>query len=82
MADAQLDWIKLSEVDRIHFAWAGSMETGKPHYYRIHGPRLLIEYDNTQNNANHIHAVYRDLANDFGEDMLRRHYERSEHHDG
>ncbi len=81
LADARLDSIKSAEVERIHFAWAGSIEVGKPHYYRIHSPKLLIEFDNTQNNANHIHAVYRDLANDFGEDMLRLHYEQSGHHD-
>jgi hypothetical protein len=81
LADVQLDRIAPAEVERIHFAWAGSIEAGKPHYYRVHSPRLLIEFDNTQNNANHIHAVYRDLANDFGEDMLRLHYERSGHHD-
>jgi len=81
LADAQRDRIRSPEVERLHFAWAGSIEPGRPHYYRIHSPKLLIEYDNTQNNANHIHTVYRDLANDFGEDMLRLHYERSGHHD-
>ena len=81
LAQAQLDRIKTSEVERIHFAWAGSIEAGKPHYYRIHSPKILIEYDNTQNNANHIHTVYRDLVNDFGVDILRRHYEQSGHHD-
>lgn len=81
LAEAQSDKVKKSEVERIHFAWAGSIEAGKPHYYRIHSPKFLIEYDNTQNSANHIHTVYRDLVNDFGEDMLRRHYERSGHHD-
>jgi hypothetical protein len=81
LADAQLARIKIAEVERIHFAWAGSVEAGKPHYYRVHSQKLLIEYDNTQNNANHIHTVYRDLVNDFGEDMLRRHYEKGGHHD-
>lgn len=80
LADAQLGRIKASEVERIHFAWAGSIDAGKGHYYRIHSPMLLIEYDNTQNNANHIHTVYRNLVNDFGDDMLRRHYEQSGHH--
>jgi hypothetical protein len=56
------------------FAWAGSSEPGNGHYYAVHGPRLLIEYDNTQNGANHIHAVWRDLANDWGEDVLAHHY--------
>ena len=56
------------------FAWAGSTELGHGHYYAVLGPRLLIEYDNTQNGANHIHAVWRDLANDWGEDVLAAHY--------
>jgi hypothetical protein len=56
------------------FAWAGSDEPGRGHYYAIRGPRLLIEYDNTQNGANHIHAVWRDLKNDWGEDLLAAHY--------
>jgi hypothetical protein len=56
------------------FAWAGTTEPGRGHYYAVRGPRLLIEYDNTQNGANHIHAVWRDLANDWGEDMLAAHY--------
>jgi hypothetical protein len=80
LADVQLERIKTSEIERIHFAWAGSIDAGKPHYYRIHSPKLLIEYDNIQNNANHIHTVYRDLENDFGEDMLQLHYEKSDHH--
>jgi hypothetical protein len=50
---------------------------GKGHYYRIHGPTLLIEYDNTQNNGNHVHSVVRDLTNDWGEDLLKMHYEAS-----
>lgn len=70
----------LARVDRagfgkLHFAWAGGLEAGQPHYYRIHGPTVLIEYDNTQNGANHIHTVYRDLERDFGGDALRAHYQ-------
>jgi hypothetical protein len=67
------------EIDRLGFAWAGGAERGQPHYYRIQGERLLIEYDNTQRGANHIHAVWRDLANDFGGDALARHYAQSRH---
>jgi hypothetical protein len=59
--------------DKVRFAWAGGIEPGQAHYYRIHGPTLLVEYDDTQNNANHIHTVYRDLDNDFGGDALRAH---------
>jgi hypothetical protein len=58
---------------KVRFAWAGGLESGQKHYYRVHGPTLLIEYDNTQNDANHIHTVYRDLDNDFGGDVLRKH---------
>lgn len=57
----------------VRFAWAGGIESGQKHYYRVHGPTLLIEYDNTQNDGNHIHTVYRDLERDFGGDALRRH---------
>lgn len=60
--------------EKVRFAWAGGIEPGQPHYYRVHGPTLLIEYDNTQNGANHIHTVYRDLQRDFGGDLLREHY--------
>ena len=62
----------------LHFAWAGGVEKGEPHYYRLQGPRFLVEYDCTQNDANHIHAVWRDPEGDFGEDLLARHY--GEHH--
>jgi hypothetical protein len=67
--------IREAGVDGIHFAWAGGAERGDPHYYRVHGPTFLIEFDNTQNNANHVHSVFRDLENDFGRDTLRAHYE-------
>jgi hypothetical protein len=71
----QLDRIEHAGFGKLHFGWAGSIEPGKPHYYRLHGPTVLIEYDNTQNNANHIHTVWRDLERDFGGDLLRSHYE-------
>ncbi len=66
--------IKKAGIENLSFAWAGSMSPGAGHYYRIQGPMLLIEYDNTQTNANHVHAVVRDLTNDFAEDILREHY--------
>jgi len=65
--------------EKVRFAWAGGIEAGQPHYYRIHGPTLLVEYDDTQNNANHIHTVYRDLERDFGGDALRAHYRSGSH---
>ena len=63
----------------LHFAWAGGLEPGQGHYYRIQGPAFLIEYDCTQDNANHIHTVWRDLEHDFGEDPLRAHYDQVPH---
>lgn len=62
------------DFDRMYFAWAGGSEHRQPQYYRIQGPRTLIEYDNTQNDANHIHAVWRDPEGDFGVDLLAEHY--------
>ena len=61
-------------VDAIHFAWAGGIEPGQPHYYRLHGPRFLVEYDCVQRQANHVHSVWRDPTADFGRDLLARHY--------
>jgi hypothetical protein len=77
LADSRLNRIAREGEKHIHFAWAGSGEPGRPHYYRVHGPSFLIEYDNTQNNANHIHSVWRDLWNDWGEDLLKSHLRRS-----
>jgi hypothetical protein len=78
-AHRQLERIEQAGFGRLHFAWAGAHRSGEPHYYRIHGPTVLIEYDNTQSNANHIHTVWRDLENDFGGDLLRKHYARQPH---
>jgi Protein of unknown function (DUF3500) len=60
-------------LDEVHFAWAGPAEAGRPVYYRVQGPRLLIEYDNTQRQANHAHSVWRDPEADFGYDVLGAH---------
>lgn len=68
------------EFDMIEFAWAGATHLGEPHYYRIQGETFLIEFDNTQDDANHIHTVWRDFDGDFGKDLLREHYEHSPHH--
>lgn len=75
MKDILWKEIETAGMDGIRFAWAGGMEWGQGHYYRIQGPTFLIEYDNTQNGANHVHSVFRELNNDFGEDALKRHYE-------
>jgi hypothetical protein len=77
IAEADLTKISAAGQENIHFAWAGGLERGHGHYYRIQGPTFLIEYDNTQHNANHIHCVYRDFNEDFGEDLLQKHYERA-----
>jgi hypothetical protein len=75
---AAIELQKLNEagLETVHFAWAGPQDRGQPHYYRLHSPLFLIEYDNTQNNANHIHTVWRNLKDDFGEDLLRLHYQQ------
>ena len=59
----------------MHFAWAGSPAPGSPHYFRIHGPAALVEYDNTQNGANHVHSVWIDPQGVFGRDLLKAHYQ-------
>jgi hypothetical protein len=71
--------LKKAGVDKIGFAWAGPLEKGQKHYYRVQGPTFLIEYDNTQNDGNHIHSVWRDFDGDFGRDLLREHVKSSPH---
>lgn len=71
-----MEKIEQAGIGNLSFSWAGSLQPGASHYYRIQGPMLLIEYDNTQNNANHVHTVVRDLTNDFAEDILREHYQK------
>jgi hypothetical protein len=71
--------IKKGGVDKISFAWAGPVEPGQRHYYRVQGPTFLIEFDNTQNNGNHIHSVFRDFESDFGRDLLREHLSTVKH---
>jgi hypothetical protein len=73
--------IMLSGIGKVYFAWVGSLENNKPHYYIINGPDFLIEYDNVgfQNDGNHIHAILREKGNDFGEDLLKQHYLQSKH---
>jgi len=66
-------------VEKIAFAWAGELERGRKHYYRVQGPTFLIEFDNTQNDGNHIHSVWRDFNGDFGRDVLREHLKNVAH---
>ena len=73
LAKARQKRIATAGEDKLVFAWAGSVEVGKRHYYRVQGPTALIEYDNTQNDANHIHSVWRDFDGDFGRDLLAEH---------
>ncbi|TBN06738.1 DUF3500 domain-containing protein [Hyunsoonleella flava] len=72
--------INNEEFEYIKFAWAGAQVKGIGHYYRIQGKSFLIEFDNTQNGANHIHTVWRDFDGDFGRDLIRDHYHNAEHH--
>ena len=71
--------LKKAGLDAITFAWAGGTARGEKHYYRVQGPTFLIEYDNTQNDGNHIHSVWRDFNGDFGRDLLREHLKAQPH---
>jgi len=69
--------LRKAGLEKIAFAWAGDAERGKKHYYRIQGPSFLIEHDNSQNDGNHIHSIWRDFSGDFGRDLLREHIARA-----
>ena len=71
--------LRKAGIEKIGFAWAGEIERGKKHYYRLQGPTFLVEYDNTQNDGNHIHSVWRDFDGDFGRDLLREHLATTRH---
>jgi hypothetical protein len=73
VADEEAAKYRGDRLGGVAFAWAGGLEPGDGHYYRVQGPRLLVEYDNTQRGANHVHTVWRDPDGDFGEDVLRTH---------
>jgi hypothetical protein len=75
LAQQDLEKAEKAGKDKISFAWAGGLERGEPHYYRVQGPTFVIEYDNVQNGANHVHSVWHDPASNFGEDILRAHHE-------
>ena len=79
VADERLAEVRDAGLDGIRFVWMGGEAQGEPHYYRIQGPTFLIEYDNTQGNANHVHSVWRDFAGDFGRDLLAEHYRQYDH---
>lgn len=80
IAAQRLARIQKAGLDGVKFAWMGSLEKGQRHYYRIQGKTFILEYDNTQNNANHPHSVWRDAHGDFGEDLLKEHYAREHQH--
>ncbi|HKC79822.1 MAG TPA: DUF3500 domain-containing protein, partial [Gemmatimonadaceae bacterium] len=80
IAAARLAKLEKAGLEKIAFAWAGETERGKKHYYRVQGPTFLIEYDNTQDDGNHIHSVWRDFNGDFGVDLLREHVHGKDHH--
>jgi hypothetical protein len=80
IADAEFTRVQALPATELTFAWAGAFERHQPHYYRIQGPGLLVEYDNTQRNVNHIHTVWRDPERDFGRDILVEHYAHEHAH--
>ena len=73
LAGIERERIDGAGIDSVHFAWAGENERRRPHYYRLQGPTFVVEYDNTQNDVNHIHTVWRNPDGDFGADLLRQH---------
>jgi len=79
LAGERMARLKANGLDKIRFAWLGETEQGKKHYYMVQGPTFLIEYDNTQNDGNHIHSVWRDFNGDFGRDILREHLKAVAH---
>jgi Protein of unknown function (DUF3500) len=74
IAAQEWDKIERAGLDSVTFAWGGPVEKGQGHYYAIQGPTFIVEYDNTQNNSNHIHSVWRTFDGDWGEDILAQHY--------
>lgn len=74
---AEWERIKSTDWNNARFAWSGGVEPGAGHYYRLQGKTFVVEYDNTQNGANHPHAVWRDRGRDFGMDLLKEHYAKS-----
>jgi hypothetical protein len=79
IAEIEMSKLKTHGLDGLHMAWAGGIEKREGHYYRLQGLDFLVEYDNIQNDANHIHSVWREPSNDFGADLLAHHYHSSHH---
>ncbi|MBC7983297.1 MAG: DUF3500 domain-containing protein, partial [Candidatus Obscuribacterales bacterium] len=78
-ASERMEKIRSAGFGHIKFAWMGGIERDHKHYYRVQGPTFLIEFDNTQNNGNHAHSVWRDFKGDWGRDLLGEHYRTSVH---
>ena len=81
LAEAELARVREAGFEEIHFAWGGPLEDGHANYWRLHGPITLVEYDNTQNDANHIHSIWHDLTRNWGRDLLREHYAHGHAHE-
>ncbi len=79
LASIEMDRIKKAGLENLKFAWAGGTTRNTPHYYRITGPTFVIEYDNTQNDANHVHTVWHDKTRNFGRDQLAEHLRDPSH---
>ena len=79
VADEEAAKFAGAALDDVHLLWAGGLDPGQPHYYRLHGPSILVEYDNTARDANHVHTVWRDPRGDFADDPLARHHAEHRH---
>jgi hypothetical protein len=79
VAEAEMRRVDAAGAENLWFAWAGSTERGDRHYFRVQGPGLLIEHDNTQGDGNHVHSVWRVPGGDFGDDLLAAHYRAEKH---
>jgi len=81
VAEREIRDLRDAGIEKLHFAWAGGTTPDAPHYYRLHGPTMIVEYDNTQDDANHVHSVWHDPRTRFGRDPLRRHHEKDHRRD-